>query len=111
MKKQEGRGLSLDLVENPDIIATVAQLPNRPRIVAGFAAETHDLLSHARAKRLRKGLDMIIANDVSAPETIFGSDQNAVHLITAENETHLALASKYVIAEHIVAALATQLSE
>ena len=111
MKKQEGRGLSLDLVENPDIIATVAQLPNRPRIVAGFAAETHDLLSHARAKRLRKGLDMIIANDVSAPETTFGSDQNAVHLITAENETHLALASKYVIAEHIVAALATQLSE
>ena len=54
---------------------------------------------------------MIIANDIGAPETTFGSDQNAVHLITAENETRLALASKYVIAEHIVAALATQLSE
>ena len=111
IKKQDGRGLSLDLVQNPDIVATVAQLPNRPRIVAGFAAETHDLLSHARAKRVRKGLDMIIANDVGAPETTFGSDQNAVHLITAESEHRLALASKYVIAEHIVAALAIQLSD
>jgi phosphopantothenoylcysteine decarboxylase/phosphopantothenate--cysteine ligase len=111
IKKQDGRGLSLDLVQNPDIVATVAQLPNRPRIVAGFAAETHDLLSHARAKRVRKGLDMIIANDVGTPETTFGSDQNAVHLITAESETRLALASKYVIAEQIVAALATQLSD
>ena len=111
IKKQDGRGLNLDLVENPDIVATVAQLPNRPGIVAGFAAETHDLLSHARAKRVRKGLDMIIANDVGTLETTFGSDQNAVHLITAENETRLVLASKYVIAEQIVAALATQLSD
>ena len=54
---------------------------------------------------------MIIANDVGAPETTFGSDQNAVHLITAESETRLALASKYVIAEQVVAALATQLSD
>ena len=54
---------------------------------------------------------MVIANDISAPETTFGSDQNAVHLITAEKETRLALASKYVIAEHIVTALATRLSE
>ena len=54
IKKQDGRGLSLDLVQNPDIVATVAQLPNRPRIVAGFAAETHDLLSHAQP-RVRKG--------------------------------------------------------
>ena len=54
---------------------------------------------------------MIIANDVGPQETTFGSDQNAVHLLTAQNETCLALASKYVIAEQIVAALATQLSD
>ena len=75
-------------------------LPQRPRTC-----------SATREPRVRKGLDMIIANDVGAPETTFGSDQNAVHLITAESETRLTLASKYVIAEHIVAALATQLSD
>ena len=107
--KKHGDGLELRLIENPDIIARVAQSPGRPTLLAGFAAETHDLLEHAREKRIRKGLDMIIANDVMAPETTFGSDQNAVYLITDSGEAPLALASKRVIAEQIVAALAAQL--
>ena len=108
--KKRGGAIELRLIENPDIISRVAQLPGRPKLMAGFAAETHDVLHHAREKRIRKGLDMIIANDVSAPETTFGSDQNAVFLITDSEEAPLPLASKRVIAEQIVAALAAQLN-
>ena len=111
IKKNAQPDLTLTLVENPDIIAAVCQLARRPTLVVGFAAETSDLLSHAREKRVKKGLDLVIANDVSDPHTSFGSDQNAVHLIGALSEQHLALASKQVIAEQIVNILAERLSE
>lgn len=78
-------------------------------MVVGFAAETESLMHHAREKRQRKRLDMIIANDVSDPDTTFGSEQNAVHLITETQEHSLPLASKRVIAEQIVAAVAASL--
>ena len=110
IKKQNGKAPVITLVENPDIIATVSQLANRPSLVAGFAAETQSVIEHAREKRLRKGLDMIIANDVSDPDTTFGSEQNAVHLITEAEEKSLPLASKRVIAEQIVIAVAAALS-
>jgi len=110
IKKDDRGELSLSLVENPDIIAAVSGLANRPALVVGFAAETSDLMAHARAKLAKKGLDMIIANDVSDPDTGFGSDHNAVHLIRAVSEQHLPLASKQVIAEQIVATLAQELA-
>jgi len=110
IKKAGQGGLSLSLVENPDIIAAVSRLTHRPRLVVGFAAETTDILAHARAKLTKKGLDMIIANDVSDPDTGFGSDHNAVHLIKTASEQHLPLASKQVIAEQIVATLAQELA-
>ena len=110
IKKQNRKAPVITLVENPDIIATVSQLANRPSLVAGFAAETQSVIEHAREKRLRKGLDMIIANDVSDPDTTFGSEQNAVHLITEAEEQSLPLASKRVIAEQIVIAVAAALS-
>ncbi len=74
----------LKLVPNPDILKTVAQLnaPLRPRLVIGFAAETNDVLAHAKAKRLKKGCDWLVANDVSDGTGIFGGDENEVHLIT-----------------------------
>jgi phosphopantothenoylcysteine decarboxylase/phosphopantothenate--cysteine ligase len=72
---------SLALHENPDILATLAQGPNRPRLVIGFAAETENVLAHAAAKRERKGADWIVANDVSGD--VMGGEANAVHLITA----------------------------
>ena len=109
IKKQNGKAPVITLVENPDIIATVSQLANRPSLVAGFAAETQSVIEHAREKRLRKGLDIIIANDVSDPDTTFGSEQNAVHLITEAEEQSLPLASKRVIAEQIVIAVAAAL--
>ena len=110
IKKQNGKAPVITLVENPDIIATVSQLANRPSLVAGFAAETQSVIEHAREKRLRKGLDIIIANDVSDPDTTFGSEQNAVHLIAEAEEQSLPLASKRVIAEQIVIAVAAALS-
>ena len=110
IKKESGEAPVITLVENPDIIAKVSQLTNRPSLVAGFAAETQSVIEHAREKRLRKGLDMIIANDVSDPDTTFGSEQNAVHLITEAEEKSLPLASKRVIAEQIVIAVAAALS-
>ena len=111
LKKRGGEPMSIKLVENPDIIQSVAQLTPRPSLMVGFAAETHEVLAHAREKRVRKCLDMIIANDVSDPQTTFGSEQNAVHMITENGETALPLASKRVIAEQIIAALAAQLTD
>ena len=111
LKKRGGEPMSIKLVENPDIIQSVAQLTPRPSLMVGFAAETHEVLAHAREKRVRKCLDMIIANDVSDPQTTFGSEQNAVHMITENGETALPLASKRVIAEQIIVALAAQLTD
>ena len=81
IKKHGGAGLSLELVQNPDIIATVAKRSRRPFVV-GFAAETHDTIANARAKLARKGLDMIVLNDVSDRRIGFDSNDNAVTVIT-----------------------------
>jgi phosphopantothenoylcysteine decarboxylase/phosphopantothenate--cysteine ligase len=83
IKKEPGAappGIRLAL--NPDILATLAQHATaRPRLVIGFAAETEKLIAHAEAKRMRKGCDWIVANDVSGD--VMGGAENAVHLVTA----------------------------
>jgi phosphopantothenoylcysteine decarboxylase/phosphopantothenate--cysteine ligase len=73
---------ALKLVENPDILATLARSTQRPALLIGFAAETERVIEHAVAKRARKGCDWLVANDVSAD--VFGSDGNSVHLVTPE---------------------------
>lgn len=92
---------ALKLAENPDILKAIAGLgpQARPRLVIGFAAETHDVLGHARAKRARKGCDWIIANDVSG--SAMGGADNAVTLITPQGEESLAQAPKAEIARQI----------
>jgi phosphopantothenoylcysteine decarboxylase/phosphopantothenate--cysteine ligase len=72
---------SLALSENPDILASLAQNPHRPKLVVGFAAETERVIEHATAKRTRKGADWIVANDVSGD--VMGGEANTVHLVTA----------------------------
>ena len=109
LKKTAGENRVISLVQNPDIVAAVAALAQRPALVIGFAAETTELIAHAREKRHRKGLDYIVANDVSDPETTFGSDQNAVHLISDHEEHYLPLATKQVIAERIISLVAHHL--
>jgi phosphopantothenoylcysteine decarboxylase/phosphopantothenate--cysteine ligase len=76
----------LQLVENPDILRTVATLPigERPPLIIGFAAETEDIIDNARTKRRAKGANWIVANDVSPATGVMGGDRNTVHLITAE---------------------------
>jgi phosphopantothenoylcysteine decarboxylase/phosphopantothenate--cysteine ligase len=81
IKKSVDRVVPLiKLVENPDILATLAQGPRRPRLVIGFAAETDDVVQNAVAKRTRKGADWIIANDVSGD--VMGGDRNRIHLVS-----------------------------
>ena len=82
LKKDGGGPAPLPLVENPDILATVARRgAGRPPLGVGFAAETDTVLDHARAKIARKGCDLIVANDVSAAAGVMGGTENAVHLI------------------------------
>lgn len=76
----------LELVENPDILKTIcAHKSKRPQLIVGFAAETHDVITHAKAKRLRKGCDWIVANDVSGD--VMGGDRNRMIIVTQDGET------------------------
>ncbi len=91
---------ALQFIENPDILATLCRSPHRPALVVGFAAETENVLAHATAKRLRKGCDWIVANDVSPATGIMGGAENAVTLITATGtETWPRMAKTAVAAE------------
>ena len=75
----------LQLVENPDILATISKLQDsRPPLVIGFAAETENLIDNAKAKLARKGCDWILANDVSPASGVMGGDRNTVHLLTRD---------------------------
>ena len=84
--KKDGSGVipALQMTENPDILRSIAQLPpgRRPALVVGFAAETEKVIEHATAKRLRKGCDWIVANDVSPETGIMGGARNTVTLIS-----------------------------
>ncbi len=71
---------TLSLSENPDILATLARSPQRPALLIGFAAETERVVEHATAKRARKDVDWIVANDVSGD--VMGGDSNSVHIVT-----------------------------
>ncbi len=108
VKKQGGQSAPcIGLTENVDILAAVARLPDRPYCI-GFAAETHDLLRHAREKRERKNVPLIVAN--LGPAT-FGRDDNALTLIDAQGERELPAADKLTLARALVADIARRLGE
>ncbi|OLO06039.1 MULTISPECIES: bifunctional phosphopantothenoylcysteine decarboxylase/phosphopantothenate--cysteine ligase CoaBC [Salinicola] len=112
-KTDADSGLTLELVRNPDIVATIAARPDRPFTV-GFAAETQSLETHAGSKLERKRLDLIVANDVSREGVGFGSDDNAVTLLwkTHDQIRHLELPlqSKAALAGAIVDHIADRLT-
>jgi len=91
LKKTTAGMPPLQLVENPDILATISKLPKlRPALVIGFAAETENLIENAKAKLARKGCDWIVANDVSPGSGVMGGDRNTVHLLTRDgNGVHV----------------------
>ena len=99
--------LTLKLVKNPDIIATVAHLTQNRPFVVGFAAETQNVADYAKDKLQRKNLDLICANDVSGGQ-VFGQDQNSLHLFWQNGEKILPLAEKGKLAEGLVAEIVTR---
>lgn len=103
---KQAEEMTLTLVRNPDIVASVAALAQKPYVV-GFAAETHDMLVSARRKRLTKQLDMIIANPVDAARGIGTPDNEAV-VITAEHEQAFARQPKPVLARALMALIANE---
>jgi len=105
--KKDGSGQvpAIGFTENPDILAAVARLPGGPYCV-GFAAESHDLARHAREKRLRKGVPLIVGN--VGPAT-FGRDDNTLLLVDADGERALPTADKLTLARALVADIAQRL--
>ncbi|MBB4366501.1 phosphopantothenoylcysteine decarboxylase/phosphopantothenate--cysteine ligase [Bradyrhizobium sp. CIR18] len=86
LKKTSAGMPPLQLIENPDILATISKLTDkRPPLVIGFAAETEHLIDNAKSKLARKGCDWIVANDVSPATGVMGGDRNTVHLISRKN--------------------------
>ena len=111
IKKGKGGPPALTLVENPDILKTIARArSSRPGLVVGFAAETESVLEHARAKRKSKGCDWIVANDVSPETGVMGGDRNTVHLITADGAESWPEMGKDAVAERLVARIAEHLA-
>nr|WP_324257401.1 bifunctional phosphopantothenoylcysteine decarboxylase/phosphopantothenate--cysteine ligase CoaBC [Cellvibrio fontiphilus] len=110
LKKGAEESITLTLVKNPDIVASVAALPRRPFTV-GFAAETERLLEHARAKLQRKNLDLVIANNVGDTQIGFNSDDNAVTLVDNSGVQALSQRSKTQLARELIAMLAGRLDK
>ncbi|MGH7022700.1 MAG: bifunctional phosphopantothenoylcysteine decarboxylase/phosphopantothenate--cysteine ligase CoaBC [Caulobacteraceae bacterium] len=110
LKKGKDGPPALRLVENPDILATLAAAgPRRPRLVVGFAAETSDLEAQARAKLARKGCDWIVANDVSEA-AIMGGDNNEVLVVSAAGTEHWPRASKAEVGDRLAAKIGEALT-
>lgn len=116
IKKEAGKGPpALQMVENPDILATIGHHAQRPGLVIGFAAETHDMIDNARGKLVRKGADLIVANDVSHDSGIndggvMGGDRNVVKIVSAEKIEDWPEMSKDEVATKLAALIAKRLS-
>lgn len=109
IKKGKDGPPTLALVENPDILATIAKhADKRPPLVVGFAAETEQVIDHARAKLKKKGCDLIVANDVSPETGIMGGDRNTVHLVGPETLETWPDLPKTEVARRLIAALAAK---
>jgi len=110
IKKDGSKLPTLEFTENPDILATVSQLvKGRPGLVVGFAAETDDVVANATAKRLRKGCDWIVANDVSPSTGIMGGSENAVTLISDDGAEEWPRMSKIETAQRLASRIADAL--
>ena len=115
IKKPGGTsGLTLDMEQTQDILMELRRLRevrHTPKVVIGFAAESQDLIANARSKLARKGLDLIVANDITAGDAGFAVDTNRVTLLSADGDIHpLALMSKSEVADEIIAWAAHRLS-
>jgi phosphopantothenoylcysteine decarboxylase/phosphopantothenate--cysteine ligase len=113
MKKRDGGSTpSIQLIENPDILKTLANHKTRPKLVVGFAAETSNTLASAKEKLLRKGCDWIVANEVGTTQNpAFGADENRVILVTRTSHEEWEQMSKQLIADRLVAHIVTTMTD
>ncbi|UWR71589.1 bifunctional phosphopantothenoylcysteine decarboxylase/phosphopantothenate--cysteine ligase CoaBC [Phaeobacter inhibens] len=112
LKKSKDGLPVMEFAENPDILKSVSHLDEgRPRLVVGFAAETNDVVDNATAKRLRKGCDWIIANDVSPATGIMGGSENAVVLISDQGAESWPRMDKGAVAHQLADRIAAALTE
>ncbi|HXT06445.1 MAG TPA: bifunctional phosphopantothenoylcysteine decarboxylase/phosphopantothenate--cysteine ligase CoaBC [Roseiarcus sp.] len=110
LKKTAKGPPTLTLVENPDILATIANAKNsRPRLVVGFAAETEQVLQYAREKLLRKNCDFIVANAVGAGGELFGAADNQVHIVTRDNVISWPQMTKDMVAAGLIGVIGERL--
>jgi phosphopantothenoylcysteine decarboxylase/phosphopantothenate--cysteine ligase len=109
-KDPSGKAAALELVENPDILATIGHHKTaRPELVVGFAAETDDLVRNARKKLAAKGADFILANDVSPETGIMGGEENAVRLVSASGVEEWPRLAKDEVAKRLVERIAARI--
>ena len=117
IKKEAGKSPpALQMVENPDILATIGHHAQRPRLVVGFAAETQDVVENARRKLSKKGADLIVANDVSHdsginPSGVMGGDRNVVRIVTADGIDAWPELGKDEVASRLAKLIAARLAE
>ncbi|MBZ6077470.1 bifunctional phosphopantothenoylcysteine decarboxylase/phosphopantothenate--cysteine ligase CoaBC [Microvirga puerhi] len=110
LKKNAGALPDLKLTENPDILATIAHRnEGRPPLTIGFAAETENVIEHAKQKLAKKGCDLIVANDVSIGTGVMGGDSNTVHLVSASGVETWPTLSKTEVAQRLVERLGQML--
>jgi phosphopantothenoylcysteine decarboxylase/phosphopantothenate--cysteine ligase len=112
IKKTDG-GLTIHLMQNPDILLSVREAraaSGSPRVVVGFAAESDRVIEHGREKLIRKGVDLLVVNDIRAADAGFDADTNRVTLLMRESEETLPLMSKAAVSEVIIARAAALLA-
>ncbi|BBU99416.1 bifunctional phosphopantothenoylcysteine decarboxylase/phosphopantothenate--cysteine ligase CoaBC [Providencia hangzhouensis] len=100
--KKQGDEVSITLIKNPDIVASVGNLKHNRPYVVGFAAETQNVEEYARQKRQQKQLDLICANDVSLADNGFNSDNNALHIFDANSDTRLPHCNKNELSHYLL---------
>ncbi|HEU4957123.1 MAG TPA: phosphopantothenoylcysteine decarboxylase, partial [Sphingomicrobium sp.] len=106
LKKGDGPP-ELRFAPNPDILATLGDHPDRPRLLIGFAAETNDVVANARSKLASKKADWILANDVSG--NVMGGSHNRIHLVTSDGVEDWPEAAKEDVARHLITRIAEEL--
>lgn len=109
--KKQGDEVTITMIKNPDIVASVGKMVEHRPFVVGFAAETQNVEEYARRKREQKQLDLICANDVSLKDAGFNSDNNALHLIWANGETRLPYSSKTQLSHRLLDEIAKHYDE
>lgn len=110
IKKIKGKTPVLKITENPDVLATISKAnTSRPELVIGFAAETHDIIPNAQLKLKDKKCDWLLANDVSEGSGTFGSENNTVHLVTADSVENWPQMSKKDVANLLAERIALTL--